>query len=93
MARPLRIEYDSHKQAARACDGSYAYVYSVDGSSFSVDLSKLGGEGDEIAAQWFDPRQGACRASDSDLERIPHQAFDPPGTPTVDNDWVLVLYY
>ena len=78
--------YDSHKQAARACDGSYAYVYSADGSGFSVDLSKLGGEGAEITAQWFDPREGVQQTKASKLKRDSGQAFDPPGTPAPDND-------
>lgn len=80
--------YDSHKQAARASDGSYAYVYSADGSNFSVDLSKLSGE---IRAQWFDPRQGVYQTITDDPNRTENQAFNPPGKPQAGNDWVLVL--
>ena len=66
-------------------------MYSPDGSGFSVDLSKLGSEGGRITAQWFDPREGVFRKTADDPERIPEQAFDPPGVPAADNDWVLVL--
>ena len=83
--------YDSHKQAARACDGSYAYVYSADGSDFALDLTKLGRDGDNIVAQWFDPREGVYHSMAKNPQRIFNQAFDPPGTPAPDNDWVLVL--
>ena len=84
--------YDSHKQAARSADGSYAYVYSADGSGFSVDLTKLGGEGDEIAARWFNPREGGYQGATGPHDRIASQAFVPPGSPAADNDWVLVLH-
>ena len=56
------------------------------GSGFSVDLSKLGGEGAEITAQWFDPREGVQQTKASKLKRDSGQAFDPPGTPAPDND-------
>lgn len=84
--------YDSHKQAARASDGSYAYVYSADGSGFSVNLAKLGGEGDKIAAQWFDPREGTYRETTGPHDRATSQVFVPPGSPAPGNDWVLVLH-
>jgi hypothetical protein len=84
--------YDSHKQATRAYDGSYAYVYSANGSDFSLDLTKLGRDEDSIAAQWFDPREGVYHPMAKNLKRIYNQAFDPPGIPASHNDWVLVLY-
>jgi hypothetical protein len=80
--------YDAHKQAARAFDGSYAYVYSVDGSDFSLDLSNLRGE---IRAQWFDPRQGVYHTISDDLDRRANHVFAPPGKSQAGNDWVLVL--
>jgi len=84
--------YDSHKQAARACDGSFAYVYSADGTDFSIDLTRLGAEGDVISSRWFDPREGAYHVGPDHLKRATSQAFDPPKSPAVDNDWVLVLH-
>jgi len=84
--------YNSHKQAARASDGSYAYIYSADGSSFSVDLNRLGGKGNRISTQWFDPREGSYQAVAGPHDRVTSQAFDPPGSPAADNDWVLVLH-
>ena len=83
--------YDSHKQAARACDNSYAYVYSADGDGFSINLSKLGTEGDAIIAQWFDPREGVYHKIEETYERKMNQRFNPPETRTANNDWVLVL--
>jgi hypothetical protein len=83
--------YDSHKQAARASDGSYAYVYSANGSAFSVDLSRLGSDRTKIAAQWFDPREATWLAAGGPYDRVPNQRFTPPGSPAADNDWVLVL--
>lgn len=83
--------YDSHKQAARASDGSYAYVYSANGSTFSVDLGRLGGKGVKISAQWFDPREGTYQAASGPYDRVTNQAFDPPGASAPDNDWILVL--
>ena len=80
--------YDAHKQAARAFDGSYAYVYSADGSDFSLDLSILRGE---IRAQWFDPRQGVYHAIVDDPDRGVNHVFAPPGKSEAGNDWVLVL--
>ena len=83
--------YDSHKQAARGSDGSYAYVYSADGSAFSVDLSRLGTGVAKVSAQWFDPREGTYQAAIGPYNRVIGQAFDPPGVPAADNDWILVL--
>ena len=83
--------YDSHKQAARAGDGSYAYIYSANGSTFSIDLSRLGSEGVKISSQWFDPREATYQAAGGPCDRVTSQAFDPPGSPAADNDWILVL--
>ncbi len=84
--------YDSHKQAARASDGSYAYIYSADGSSFSVDLTRLGSRGEAIKAKWFNPRTGDYQATGGPYDRVTRQSFDPPGSPAADNDWILVLH-
>ena len=60
-------------------------------SGFSVDVTKLGGAGKELAAQWFDPGEGVYQPNAGKLRRGSNQAFDPPGTPAPDNDWGLVL--
>ena len=43
--------------SARAQNGSYAFVYTTQGSSFELDLPRLAG--DQVRAQWFDPRTGS----------------------------------
>lgn len=81
-------EYDGHVQAARASDGRYAYVYVADGHPIGVDLTGL--RGDRRSASWFDPRTGEY-APVANVENSPAARFDPPGTPGLDNDWVLVV--
>ena len=83
--------YDSHKQAARASDGSYAYIYSSNGSNFSVDLTRLGSDGEKIKAQWFNPRTGDYQGAGGPYDRITSQSFDPPGSPSSGNDWILTM--
>jgi len=92
ITRGQSRSYDSHKQAARASDGSYAYVYSADGSDFSVDLTKLGGKGKAIKAKWFNPRTGNYQGTGGSYDWGTSQSFDPPGSPAADNDWILVLH-
>jgi len=80
--------YDSHVQAARGSDGSYAFIYIADGHKVSVDLSKMAGG--RILAKWYNPRDG--KYSDiGPIEKTNSVSFDPPGTPHFTNDWVLVL--
>jgi hypothetical protein len=74
-------------QATRGSDGSYAFVYSPTGKPVQVHRGKLSGE--ELAAWWYDPRQGTARR----IESIPsgnEPAFTPPSS-GMGNDWVLVL--
>lgn len=74
--------------AARADDGSYALVYTTDGRTFSLDLSRLAGP--RVTARWFDPRVGTYRAAGTfGVENA--QLFDPPGEPGDGNDWLLVV--
>ena len=86
-------DYDAHKQAARASDGSYAYVYSANGSNFSVNLIALGSSGQTISGLWFNPRDGSLSNVNlnNPYARIASQSFDPPGAPGAGNDWVLIL--
>jgi len=84
--------YDSHKQAALASDGSYAYVYTADGSNFSLDLTKLGKSGSIISSRWYNPRDGMFLINVEKLERVTNQLFTPPSSLSQDDkDWVLVL--
>ncbi|MBN1676671.1 MAG: glycoside hydrolase family 140 protein [Kiritimatiellae bacterium] len=81
-------EYDSHVQTARASDGSYAYAYVADGHPIGLDTTKLA---DSVrSAGWFNPRTGET-TDIGPFERGERTRFDPPGSPGIDNDWVLVL--
>ena len=74
--------------AARAPDASTAFIYTTDGSSFTLDLGKLSGV--SVDAQWFDPRAGIYHPLGI-VPATPNQTFDPPGNARPGNDWLLVL--
>ena len=76
-----------HIQAARADDGSFAFIYTATGKPFAVALGKLSGE--RARAAWYDPRTGA-RQGVGDLAVIAAQEFTPPSNGR-GNDWVLTL--
>ncbi len=86
-------DYSAHKQSARAVDGSFAYVYSGNGSNFSVNTNALGGNGATLNAQWYNPRDGSSSTQNlsNPYSRTSSQPFDPPGSAAIDNDWVLIL--
>ncbi len=75
-------------QATRARDGSYAFVYSTNGRTFSVKMDKLSGS--QAKAWWYDPRTGKATPIGT-FPTSGKKSFDPPGHPGDDNDWVLVL--
>lgn len=74
--------------ATGGADGSWAFVYSPRGASFSVDLSQL--KGQQFSAHWFDPRSGQ-RQSLGPVDKSGRQVFNPPGEPGPGNDWILTL--
>jgi len=76
-----------HIQAARAEDGSYAFIYSASGKPFTVALDKL--SGDRLRASWYDPRKGTSVAIGM-LPREGKKEFQPPSQGK-GLDWVLVL--
>jgi hypothetical protein len=43
-------------RAARARDGSFAFIYTPTGRPLGIDLSKL--SGDRVIAHWSYPREG-----------------------------------
>ena len=54
-----------------------------------MTLGKIVGE--QVQANWFDPRTGKTIT----IGQINNQgttSFDPPGVPSIGNDWVLCLY-
>ena len=80
--------YNSHIQATRDANGSYAFVYVADGHEFSLDLTGMSGS--KVIARWYSPRDGK-NTDIGTIERTRYVSFHPPGTPHFTNDWVLVL--
>jgi len=76
----------AHRRATRGRD--YAFIYSPDGAPFRVRLEVLAGA--RLRAAWFNPRTGETTFLEF-LEKRGDRTFDPPGDPSVANDWVLVL--
>jgi hypothetical protein len=75
-----------HMRALRGA--GYAMIYTPTGEPFRVRLDAVGAY--RLTASWFDPRTGRTRRIGTILgsgERL----FTPTGTPSVGNDWVLIL--
>lgn len=74
-------------RAARAGDGSFAFVYSPRGEPFTVHLDMIAST--RVQSQWFDPRYGYwAPIYTTDSPGI--QTFTPP-TSGRGCDWLLVL--
>jgi hypothetical protein len=74
-------------RAARASDGSFAFIYSPRGEPFTVRMNAI--RTPRIRQTWFDPREGTARPlHTTDTPGI--QTFVPP-TSGRGNDWMLVL--
>jgi Tol biopolymer transport system component len=76
-----------HIQATRGEDGSYAFIYSASGKTFTVDLDKLSGQ--EVRATWYDPRNGEAKVLGV-FARGGKRTFTPPSN-GMGQDWVLIL--
>ena len=76
-----------HVRAARAVDGSFAFVYTPTGKVFAVATSKL--KGKQVAAYWYDPRRGVTTRIGL-FRGGGVREFTPPANGR-GNDWVLVL--
>jgi hypothetical protein len=75
-----------HVRAARAVDGSYAFIYIPVPRPITVRLDKLSGR--EVRAWWYDPKTGEAKLI-GEFRRDGERTFTPSGTG--ENDWVLVL--
>jgi hypothetical protein len=74
-------------RAARAADGSFAFVYSPRGEPFTLDQRRVNGpRRKEI---WFDPRYGAAYEVHTTTAAA-FQTYTPPSSGR-GNDWVLVV--
>jgi len=76
-----------HVQATRGVDGSYAFVYVPREGSVGVLLDKI--SGDNVRAQWFNPRNGEVEPIGEFTANGP-MTFTTPSHDKFD-DWVLVL--
>jgi hypothetical protein len=75
-----------HVRAARAVDGSYAFIYIPVPRPITVRLDKFSGR--EVRAWWYDPRTGEANLI-GEFRRNGERTFTPSGTG--ETDWVLVL--
>ncbi|MCS7224462.1 MAG: glycoside hydrolase family 140 protein [Armatimonadetes bacterium] len=75
-----------HIRAARAVDGSYAFLYLPTPRLVTVRLNLLSGK--EIRAWWYDPRKGTASLI-GEFRREGDRTFHPEGEG--ETDWVLVL--
>jgi len=74
-------------RGALAADGSFAFVYTPRGDSFSVDLGVFPSR--RVRESWFDPRYGVSSAIHTGDNRG-IQTYTPP-TQGRGQDWVLIL--
>jgi hypothetical protein len=74
-------------RAARATDGSFAFVYSPRGEPFTVRVNVI--RTHRIRQTWFDPRTGTARNLHT-TDTPGFQTFVPPSSGR-GNDWILVL--
>jgi len=74
-------------RAEVADDGSFAFIYSPRGESFTVDRTRL--KATRINEIWFDPRYGAAYYVHN-TESGGYQTYAPP-TSGRGQDWVLIL--
>jgi hypothetical protein len=80
----------NHIRGTRAADGSYAFIYTGGGQSFTVNMSKI--TGGTVNAWWYDPRGGTAQSLGT-FSNTGTQSFTPPSAQPGQsgNDWVLVL--
>jgi len=74
-------------RAARARDGSFAFVYSPAGEKFTVDQSVV--KGARLKEIWYDPRYGVAREIHTGTSKA-IQTYTPPNAGR-GCDWILVL--
>lgn len=73
-----------HVRAARAADGSYAYIYLPTPKPVRVRMDKLSRRA--VQASWYDPRTGQQQPI-GEFRNTGEREFTPPS----DDDWVLTL--
>ena len=77
-----------HKvRAARAVDGSFAFIYSPQGDPFTIKMDVFSSI--HLVEQWFDPRYGVSYPIHQGTT-MGIQTFTPP-TSGIGHDWILVI--
>lgn len=74
-------------RAVRAANGSFAFVYSPRGESFTVDKNAI--KARRVKEIWYDPKYGVARQIHS-TDNWGFQTYTPP-TSGRGNDWILIL--
>lgn len=74
--------------AALRNSNSALYVYTATGRNFSIKTDKF--KAGVIKAQWFNPRTGVFDTPFTAVRSL-STLFNPPGSPGINNDWVLQL--
>jgi hypothetical protein len=74
-------------RAARAKNGSFAFVYSPRGESFTIDKRVF--KSRRVKESWYDPRYG-CTYDFHTTVNAAFQTYAPP-TSGRGNDWILIL--
>lgn len=76
-------------RAAIARDGSFAFVYSPRGETFTVDKGRIRTLRDRVKEIWYDPRYGVSHHIHTG-NTAAYQSYTPP-TSGWGNDWILIL--
>jgi hypothetical protein len=74
-------------RAARAGDGSFAFVYSPFGEPFSLDLNRI--HAPRVKEIWYDPRYGVGYHLHT-TANVGYQTYTPPSRGR-GQDWILIL--
>jgi hypothetical protein len=74
-------------RALRAANGSFAFIYSPRGESFTVDKHAI--DAKRVKEIWYDPRYGVTRQIHT-ADNWGYQTYAPP-TSGRGNDWILIL--
>lgn len=78
---------DTYLSVARTEAGDIL-AYASKGDTFSLDITGAGGG--LLSYKWINPRTGAEEGA-STVEAASNVQFNPPGSPAVDNDYLLVI--
>ena len=74
-------------RAARANDGSFAFIYTPQGEQFTIDRSQI--KAKRVKEIWYDPRYGAAYHIHTS-DNAGCQTYTPPSSGW-NHDWILIL--